>query len=310
VSSPASSVESIEKPPRRASLIVNTKSRRGQEWFEDAQVRLRDLGVELENARSFRDVRELIAEARDAVRRKVPLVIAGGGDGTFSSIARFFVRSESVLGVLPLGTGNAFARDLGIPADLEQACAIVAGGRIAGVDAGTIGDDYFVNVATVGLTTLIAQNLTVENKRRFGRFVYAFALYRALAHIKPFRATIHTHEGIQEEFETLQVVLGNGRYHAGPFPLSPNASITEGKLSVYALATGNKSAILRLALRLPTGRHGELPEVHAFETTGGTLATFPPMPVTTDGEVCMRTPLPFGIAPEALKVVVPEGFKG
>jgi len=294
---------------RRAVLIVNTKSRRGQEWFDQAKHLLTELGIELENAWAFQKVEELRAEARSAIQRKVPLVIAGGGDGTFSSIARYFVNSESVLGVLPLGTGNAFARDLGIPAQLDVACQTIAGGKVAGVDLGFAGDDYFLNVATIGLTTRIAQALTVPMKRKYGRFVYAIAMARALTQSKPFQVRIETENGI-DEFETLQLVIGNGRYHAGPFPLAPNASITEGKLSLYALASSSKAAFLKLALRLPTGSQGQLNEVHAQDTVGGKISTFPPLPVTVDGEICVRTPMTFCVKPDALRVMAPKTFEG
>ena len=290
-------------------LIVNTKSRRGQEWFEQAKGLLGDMGLKLENAWAFQTIDELRSEARTAIREKVPLVIAGGGDGTFSAIARYFVNSSSVLGVLPLGTGNAFARDLGIPAQLEQACQIVVSGKDAGVDLGFAGDDYFLNVATIGLTTKIAQTLTVPMKRKWGRFVYAIAIAQALRKVKPFQVRLETENGT-DEFETLQLVLGNGRFHAGPFPLSPEASITEGQLTLYALATANRAAFLRLALLLPSGRHVDLPEVHRQDTTGGVIRTVPPLPVTVDGEVCAFTPLPFHVAPDAIRVRAPNAFEG
>jgi diacylglycerol kinase (ATP) len=290
-------------------LIVNTRSRRGREWFSEAQTVLRELGVELESAKTFRTIQELTAEASSAIRRKVPLVIAGGGDGTFSAIARYFVGSDSVLGVLPLGTGNAFARDLGIPAELPTACAVVAQGRTATVDLGTAAGDYFLNVATVGVTSLIARALTDESKRRLGRFVYAVALIRALKSARPFRLVLETENGTAE-FETLQLVVGNGRYHAGPFPLSPDASITEGKLSLYALHTTSKAAFLKLGLYLPFGRQVDLPEVHHQETIGGRITTHPALPATIDGEVCARTPFRFGIEPDCLRVMVPPDFSG
>ncbi len=267
------------------------------------------MGVRLERTSTFRTIQELIAETGSAIARKVPLIIAGGGDGTFSSIAKLFAGSESVLGVLPLGTGNQFARDLGIVADPQSACEVVANGKVASVDMGRAAGDYFLNVATVGVTTRIAQNLTVESKRKFGRFVYAFALVNALRTVKPFVAKLETDNGVVE-FETLQVVIGNGRYHAGPFALSPGASITEGKLSIYALKSGSKGAFLKLGLYLPTGHQGDLPEIHSEEAIQGVLTTTTPQRVTIDGEVNARTPLTFGISPDCLRVMVPRSFEG
>jgi len=296
-------------PAKSAVLLVNTKSRRGQEWFQDAQRELRALGVELETAKSFKTIDQLIAEAEAGVKREAPLIIAGGGDGTFSAIAHLFVNCKTTLGVLPLGTGNAFARDLGIQANLAEACRVIAHGRAEAVDLGRIQDDYFVNVATIGLTTKIAQTLTVPLKRKYGRFVYAIAIARAFQEIRPFRAVLKTENG-EREFETLQIVIGNGHYHAGPFPLSPSANITDGKLHLYAVEASTKAALLKLALFLPTGRQDLLQEVHAEDTAGGTLDTFPKIPMTIDGEVCPRPPIRFGIAAKAMQVIVPPNFTG
>lgn len=298
----------MSQPPRRAVLIVNTKSRRGKEWFDQACEALRGHGVQLEAANSFKSLGELLGETQAAIARGVPLVIVGGGDGTFSAIARYFVKSESTLGVLPLGTGNAFARDLGIPSDVDEACRIIAEGEVSRVDLGYAGDDYFVNVATVGLTTRIAKHLTVPMKRRFGRFVYAIAIVQALRKVMPFQASIKTDNG-SVSFDTLQVVIGNGRFHAGPFPLSPHASITEGRLSVYALKTTHRAAFLKMALLMPSGHHVDLEDVHYQDCREGELVTFPPMAVTVDGEVCADTPLKFGIAPKALSVIAPAEFQ-
>lgn len=172
------------EPPRhgkskdidRAVLYVNAKSRRGQEWFTTSQAALRDKGVELADARMFRDVRDLQRATQRAIADGTSLVVIGGGDGTFSSVARYFVGSSSTLGVLPLGTGNAFARDLGIVADVQTAVRTILEGREARVDLGFAGDDYFLNVASIGLTTRIAEALTGPMKKRLGRFVYAVAL--------------------------------------------------------------------------------------------------------------------------------------
>jgi diacylglycerol kinase (ATP) len=294
---------------RRSVLIVNTKSRRGRAWFTAAQTRLRDLGAELDYAKSFRTFQELVAETKDAIRREVPLIIAGGGDGTFSAVARLFVGSNSTMGVLPLGTGNAFARDLGIPTDLDEACRIALNGNPAQVDLGFAANDYFLNVATVGVSTHIARSLTPENKRKLGALVYVSSLFGAIRRTRPFLMRLKTENG-EREFETLQAVIGNGRFHAGPFPLSPDASLTEGRLTLYALQTTNKAAFLKLGILLPLGRHVDLPEIHYEDTVGGTLETVPSLPVTIDGEVCARTPLEFGIRPLALRVMTPESFSG
>ena len=292
---------------KNAVLIVNTKSRRGRDCFEQAQRELRLRDVTVTNAIALRDP----ADSPNAVGRAVtagePLIIVGGGDGTLSCAAGQFVGSQSVMGVLPLGTGNEFARDLNIPADVCAACDIIAKGNVTQVDLGIINGEYFINVATVGLTTLIAQELTPDAKRRLGKFVYAFALVRALVRARPFKATLETEAGTQQ-FDTMQVVIGNGRFHAGPFPLAPDATITDGKLVVYATSGTSRWSLLRLALKMPGGHHVELNDVPAVMTTGGCLRAAPLQRVTVDGEIALQTPLTFGIAPRALRVMTPPDF--
>jgi YegS/Rv2252/BmrU family lipid kinase len=295
-------------PEKKAVLIVNTKSRRGREWLGECHRHLTEMGVEVSQTKTFKSIGELVSEARTAVDEKVPMIIAGGGDGTFSAIARLFVDSSSVLGVLPLGTGNQFARDLSIPTDPRAACEVIAQGKVATVDMGRAAGDYFLNVATVGLTTRIAENLTVAAKRKFGRFVYAIAMANALRSVKPFRACLQTNNG-EQEFDTLQVVVGNGRYHAGPFPISPEASITEGKLSIYALKTTSKGAFVKLGLHLAGGHHVDMSEVHFEDALKGTLHASPVQRVTIDGEVCASTPLEFSVAPDCLRVMAPADFQ-
>ncbi len=288
-------------------LIVNTKSRRGKEWASEAHDRLSDSELELVGSYKFSHAEQVLNQIKASVRERIPLIIVGGGDGSLSMASKEIVGSESVLGVLPLGTGNAFARDLGIPSQVEAACKILVEGKVDAVDLGKIRDRYFVNVATAGLTTRVAEELTDEAKRRLGRMVYAFALVRAVATAKPFLAKLTTDEGVFEH-KTLQFVVGSGRFHGGPFPVTPTAQITDRLLNGYLLASGSKGALLKFALHLWGGRQVNLPEVHSFTTKKGKLETSPSVRLTIDGEVGGRTPFEFEIAPGALHVVVPQSF--
>jgi diacylglycerol kinase (ATP) len=299
----------MEAETKRAVVIVNTHSRRGKEWYPQVLAALPKHGVVIERAIPLTDPKKLVRATKEAIAAGTPLVIVGGGDGTLGTVARLFIGSKSVLGVLPLGTGNQFARDLCIRVDVEAACEVIGAGKVTGVDVGFAGSDHFLTVATAGLTTLIAQELTDDAKRRFGRFVYLFALVRAIRRLVPFHTKLVTPERILE-FDTIQVVIGNGRYHAGPFPLAPDATITTGNLIVYALATRSRLELLRFALHLPGGHQGDLVEVPTFHTSGGTLTTTPIQKVTVDGEIVEKTPLTFGIRPRALQVMVPQDFIG
>lgn len=297
----------MQSEQKRAVVLVNTHSRRGKEWYPQVLASLPKHGIVIEKAMALTNPKKLVKETRAAIAAGAPLVVVGGGDGTLGSVARHFIGSRSVMGVLPLGTGNQFARDLCIRVDVEAACEVIGAGKVTGVDVGFAGKDHFLTVATAGLTTLIAQELNEDAKRRLGRFVYLFALVRALRKLKPFHAKLETPEQ-SLEFDTIQVVIGNGRFHAGPFPLAPDAAITKGDLVVYALATRSRLELLRFALHLPGGHQGDLVEVPSFHTTGGLLTTTPIQKVTVDGEIVEKTPLQFGVRARALQVMVPQDF--
>ncbi len=299
----------MQEAPFPAVLYASGKSRRGSEEFQSAVEDLKKQGLEIMEAQLFRDPDELAKRVENAVKKATPLVIVGGGDGTLSMVVRHFVGSKSTLGILPMGTGNAFARDLSIPVNLAEACKVITQGKTDSIDLGYAGKDYFINVVTVGLSVRIAQELKGETKKKLGRAAYIFAMARALALVKPFRAKLVTPEQ-SLEFETLQVVIGNGRYHAGPFLLAEDARITDGKLSAYALATTNRAAFLKLAWAMRTGHQIDLPEVYSVTTGSGQLETFPTRKVVVDGEIVMSTPVDFKVVPEAIQVRVPAAFEG
>ncbi len=294
--------------PRRGVLLVNTKSRHGAEWFQLVREHLVTEGFELEHARSFRNPRDLPRAVAQAIRDGCPFVIVGGGDGTFSAVAHLFARKDAVMGVMPMGTGNAFARDLGIPATIQGACDVIVNGKLARVDMGLVGVREFVNLVTVGLSVRIARGLDDQSKRRLGKAVYVGSLIRALASVEPFQVRLELPGGTHE-FESLQVVIGNGRFHAGPFQIAPDASITSGWLSIYALASPRKSAFFKLALHMMVGGQLNMDEVKVFRAQSGCLKTVGPKRVTVDGETCMGTPVEFGIAHGVLRVAVPNEFR-
>jgi diacylglycerol kinase (ATP) len=153
---------------RRATLVVNAGSRSGEQAFSQASELLRSFGVPIEEAYALHDPSRLPETVQRAVTEGSDLIVVGGGDGSVSSVVDFLVESEAVLGLLPLGTANDFARTLGIPTNLESACETIAHGEVVDVDLGLAGDDYFVNVASVGLGVEATRALSSALKRRAG----------------------------------------------------------------------------------------------------------------------------------------------
>jgi diacylglycerol kinase (ATP) len=288
----------------QAALIVNGRARRGKEWYELARREFGSRDVNLTLTRLVNRPRQVESAVREAIEAQIPLVCVGGGDGTLNMVAGLFKDTNSVLGVLPMGTGNSLARDLGIPAVVSDAVDIALEGRTQAIDLGQVNGVPFVNVATVGLTTLIAENLDPTAKRRFGRAVYLVAMFRAVLQGRRFHLRLELPDGVQEH-RSIQVVVGNGRFHAGPFPITPEAQIDSGYLSGYTVNTSRKSVLLRYAMRLWHGRHIDMEEVVPFCASELKLVTTPAKRITVDGEIRLRTPGEFRSLSGVLRVRMP-----
>lgn len=290
--------------PRRGVLLVNANSRRGVEWFHEVRTRLQDGGFELIEANAFSNSKKLIQAAKIHIDAKVPLIAIGGGDGTLGSVAHLFAERNTVLGVLPLGTGNSFARDLGIEPDIARACDAILNGEVRCVDMGLVGERQFINLVSVGLTTHIASGLHHGVKRLLGKAAYAFSLAKALATVQPFHVVLEIPSG-RFEFDSLQVLIGNGNFSLRPPMAVPTHEITAGNLTICALTSTRKLSLASLAMNLLLDSSPLTDDIKVFHATSGRLYTNRRIRVTVDGEVCMRTPFEFGIAPGALRVAVP-----
>jgi diacylglycerol kinase (ATP) len=299
----------IDDAPR-AALIVNTRSRSGERTFFEALDRLEELGVQLGATYAIRDPVRLPETVREVLHEgsEYRLLILGGGDGSVSSVVDFLAHHDIVLGLLPLGTANDFARTLEIPADVEKACETIAGGKIVDVDLGLAGDNYYVNVASVGLSVGVTQALSPRLKRRIGALAYPTAAIRAFLSHEPFSARLTFPEGDHDPVEyerLLQVAVGNGRFYGGGMVVAPQSGIDDRSLDIYAIEVGRHRDLFGVARYLKSGDFIRSDSVGHFRTERVRLETDPELPVNVDGEVVTRTPQSFSVAHNALKVLVP-----
>jgi diacylglycerol kinase (ATP) len=290
---------------RRATLVVNARSRSGERAFSQASELLSSFGVLIEEAYALRDPSRLPETVRRAVSEGSGLIVLGGGDGSVSSVGDFLVESEAVLGLLPLGTANDFARTLGIPTDVRSACETIARGAVVDVDLGLAGEDYFVNVASGGLGVEATRALSPALKRRTGALAYSIAATRAFFSHRPFSATLTFPNGDHPPTSfgrLLQVAVGNGRFYGGGLAVAPGADIDDRSLDVYDIELGRRRDLLGVIRYL---RSGEF--VHYYSTRTVRIEADPPLPINIDGELVDRPPEVFSLAPEALNVLVPQG---
>ncbi|WP_188963187.1 diacylglycerol/lipid kinase family protein [Deinococcus aquiradiocola] len=283
-------------------LLVNRRSRRGEALGHEAAHALLHAGV---TARlTFTDDPGSAERAlREAVLAGAPRVVVGGGDGSLSLAAHALAGSGVTLGVLPLGTGNTFARSVGVPLDLPGACRVIAEGHVRRVDVGRLNGRAFLNSAALGTSAEIARTLTPELKRRLGLLAWPWVGLKVLLRHRALQVTV-THGGGQLTVRTHQVLVANGRYVAGPLRAAPDASITDGLLDVLILGDARVPSFLRAATGWAAGRRSvrlSAPElrVHA----GGSRVW-----VSVDGDVSSVRDLRLTLERAALNVNVPAGY--
>src|ERR687891_141204 len=236
----------------RAALIVNTRSRTGERTFFKALDRLQELGVSLGVTYAIRDPARLPETVREVLGdgSGYRFLILGGGDGSVSSVVDFLAHHDTLLGLLPLGTANDFARTLGIPQDIEGACRTIAEGKVVDIDLGLAGDNFYVNVASVGLGVEATRALSPQLKKRIGPLAYPFAAIKAFLKHEPFTARLSFPDGDHEPVgygRLLQVAIGNGRFYGGGMVVAPQSSIKDKLLDIYAIDLGRRRNLFGVA---------------------------------------------------------------
>lgn len=296
---------------RRAALIVNTRSRSGERAFFEALDRLDRYGLSLGATYAVRDPARLHETVREvlAADSDYDLLVLGGGDGSVSSVVDSLAYHDSVLGLLPLGTANDFARTLGIPPDVEGACRTIAEGKVVDVDLGLVGENYYVNVASMGLGVEATRAISPWVKKFAGALAYPTATIKAFFQHEPFSARITFPDGDHEAVEhdrLLQVAVGNGRFYGGGMVVAPNAGIDDSTLDVYVIELGRHRDLVGVARYLKSGDFIRNELVSHYRTVRVYLETEPRLSLNVDGEVVAQTPQPFSVARNALKVLVPQ----
>ncbi|CAN7483409.1 lipid kinase [Bosea sp. LjRoot237] len=294
----------MNQPTRkRALLLRNPKARRGAESIEPLLQRLEAGGLDV-TIETFEALPEI---ARDIVRLRdrADLVIVCGGDGSVSSAALAAMESGLPMGIIPMGTANDLALTLGIPSDLVAAAEVIARGETRPVDVGTVNGHAFFNVASIGLSSDLAQSLDPVLKKRFGRLGYALAAMKVMTRAAHFKARI-TEKGQTTEVETYQVAIGNGRHYGGGNVVEESAEIDDGHLDLYSLEMTNLWKLALMLRSFRSGTHGAWREVRTARCVEFDIETKRPMPVNTDGEIVTATPAHFKVHPKAISIFTPS----
>ena len=285
-----------------AALVVNAKSRKGQKLFKRACQAMSGLPYEVD-AHAVEDPKDLEATVLRALAKKPDLLILGGGDGTVSGLVDLMVGHDVILGVLPLGTANSFARTLGIPLTIEGAVEVIRTGKPRRIDLGMIDGDYFANCAAMGISPKIAETVPHGLKKMLGKVGYlSWAAYQYLR-FRPF--TLIVGEGpTAVKIRVVEVRISNGPYHGGT-ELVDAAAVDSGEIVVQAVMGHVKRRLVQNWFSSVFRLQSRHEKVRDFRGKSLKINTIPPLPISIDGEVLARTPVTAKVAAGIIRVMAP-----
>jgi YegS/Rv2252/BmrU family lipid kinase len=290
---------------RELVLLVNVRSRRGAMHRADIRRMFEARGFTVVSEHPVSDPAAQLPPLLAHLSSTRPALLAvGGGDGTVATVIDYLAHTETVLGYLPLGTTNNFARSLGLPMRPEAAVDVVTAGKVVDVDLGLVDGDYFANLVSIGISATVAGQTPHLLKRHLGRLAYAGTATRTLLTHQPFLVEV-THGATTWRVWTHQLNIANGRTHAGT-AIANDASLDDRLLVAYALGGWSRLSTVRGAVRQAFTPQQPIQRKGYLVGTDFTVATEVPKAVDVDGEVSGTTPIHVQVTGEALRVMVPQ----
>lgn len=240
--------------------------------------------------------------ARVAVESGVRKIVAAGGDGTVNGVVNGIGQSGATLGVLPVGTMNVLASELGLPRDIEGCWDVICKGNLRQIDLACANERYFIQLAGVGLDAQVVRETDLGFRKKFGPLSYVVSMAQIAAR-KPPKLVVKTPDGRTRAGSF--VLIGNGRFYGGPFKVFRDAAMDDGLLDVIVFRDLGYLDIARYVQSVIFGGLTDLESVDYFQTTSLHVTSEEVVPVELDGEVDFDVPVLFSLAPAKLAVCVP-----
>jgi YegS/Rv2252/BmrU family lipid kinase len=286
----------------RVKLIYNPMAGRGRasRHHAEAERYLRELGAEVDVHASSSPA-DMTQAAADASRGAFDRVVVCGGDGTLHLSVREFDLVNGTLALIPLGSGDDFAKVLGLPRDLRAACELALRGNAREVDVAVANGIRYLGVAGLGFDSEVARYANENVKFLRGSLVYLYAILRVLPRFTPHRVTINSTRNEEIMFAT----IGNSRQYGGGIRITPNAKIDDRELDLCIVHRTSRMQLLKTLPQAYSGAHVKSPFVETGRGTSFTFDSERPMDIYADGERITMTPVRFGLADERLRIIAP-----
>jgi YegS/Rv2252/BmrU family lipid kinase len=243
--------------------------------------------------------------ARAAARSGAELVVAAGGDGTIAETANGLLGTDTLLGVIPLGTANVLAQEFALPSVPQAIAAALAFRRTRALWPGLARSGgstrLFVQMLGVGFDAQVVHKLSLPMKRAMGRAAYVAQSLRELARY-PYPPVRLRLDGVY--CEAASAIIGKGRFYGGPFLLAPEARPTQPGFQVALFPHGGAAATLFYGAALPLNLLHRAPGLRLVQARAVELIGGAPLPVQADGDPAGHTPLAVTDAPAPLRLVV------
>ena len=242
--------------------------------------------------------------ARRAAQEGFEKIVAAGGDGTVNEVVNGLAGSNATLGLLPIGTMNVFATELGLPAhDLDLCWNIIQNANTRLVDLPNANGKYFVQLAGVGLDAQVVKETSRKLRRSFGPLSYLISAAQIAARQPP-RLFIESENASIDEGSF--VLIGNGRLYGGPFPFFKHALIDDGLFDVVVFKRLGYLEIIKYLQDVIFSSEIRVPEIEYFQTRRLRVDSDQSVPVELDGELVGNCPVEFGVRERSLRVLVPS----
>lgn len=232
-------------------------------------------------------------------------VVVCGGDGTLNLAVREFDLARGTLALIPTGSGDDFAKVMGIPRKVQPACDVVLDGRVREVDVATANGIRYLGVAGLGFDSEVAELANRSVKFLRGSAVYLYAIFRVLPKFTPRLVQLRAGDGTRE-LPIMFAAVGNTRQYGGGIRITPDAIVDDGLLDLCIVHSTTRGQLLKTLPKAYTGAHRRSEFVEMQRGREFHFTSEKAMAVYADGEPLTRTPVSFGLAAEHLRFVVPQ----
>ncbi len=243
------------------------------------------------------------AQTERAVEQGFTTIVAAGGDGTINEVVNGIGMAPVALGILPMGTVNVLAMELGIPFDLVSAWKVIRQGKVRLIDEASANGHLFVQMAGIGLDAQVVERNSRQVKQVLGPLSYLLTA-TTIAAEKPPRLRVSSSGG--PTVEGSFVLVGNGRLYGGPFTLFREADMQDGLLDVYVFRHMNYVALMRYLRGMLFGSLAKFTDVEYFKARHLRVEANRHVPLEADGELVGHAPVEFTVRRKKLRVLVPE----